>query len=77
MDNRGDARRRMLRAGTIEFDGGAIDCTVRNLSDPGAMVQVASPIGISTQFALRFGGGQVMPCRVVWRQPNRNGVAFE
>lgn len=29
------ARHRVLKAGTIEFGGGAIDCTVHNLSDTG------------------------------------------
>ena len=39
-------RRRLLKAGTIEFGGGVIDCTVRNLSEFGAALDVVSPVGI-------------------------------
>lgn len=76
MENREDRRRRVLRAGTIEFDGGAIDCTVRNLSSTGAMLQVASPVGIPEKFTLMLRDGHVAPCRVVWRKPTAIGVAF-
>jgi hypothetical protein len=67
----------MLRAATIEFDGGAIDCILRNLSRTGAMLDVASPIGIPPQFNLVLGEGHLLPCRIVWRKPNRIGVEFE
>lgn len=77
MEKRREGRRRVLRAGTIEFDGGAIDCTVRNISATGAMLDVASPIGIPPRFNLILSEGQVLPCRVVWRKPSRIGVAFE
>jgi hypothetical protein len=30
----------VLKAGTIEFGGGAIDCTVRNVSETGAALEV-------------------------------------
>jgi hypothetical protein len=39
------ARHRILKAGTIEFGGGAIDCTVRNISATGAALDIASPLG--------------------------------
>jgi hypothetical protein len=45
-------RRRVLKAGTIEFNGGAIDCMVRNLSTTGAALDVTSPIGIPQRFTL-------------------------
>lgn len=59
------ARKRILKAGTIQIGGGgAIDCTVRNLSPIGAALDVQSPVGIPNEFiliipteALRF------PCR--------------
>ncbi len=44
LDNhRAAPRHRVLKAGSIEFNGGAIDCTVRNVSDTGAAIEVASP----------------------------------
>ncbi|MGY4511186.1 hypothetical protein ACVIN2_004640 [Bradyrhizobium sp. USDA 3650] len=54
MDERRDkARHRVLKAGTIEFGGGgAIDCTIRNLSDTGAALDVSSPVGIPDHFSL-------------------------
>jgi hypothetical protein len=77
MEQRTQSRRRVLRAGTIEFDGGAINCTVRNLSATGAMLDVASPIGIPPRFNLILGEGHLVPCRIVWRKPSRIGIAFE
>lgn len=71
-------RRRVLKSGTIEFGGGAIDCMVRNLSTVGAALEVTSPVGIPENFMLIFRTeGLQMPCRVVWRREKRVGVAFD
>lgn len=68
----------MLKAGTIEFGGGAIDCTVRNLSDSGAALDVTSPLGIPEQFTLVVpGDGSHLACHVVWRKEKRIGVKFD
>ena len=75
-ENRADHRRRVLRGGTIEFDGGAIDCTVRNLSSTGAMLDVESPVGIPSRFTLHLADGNHTPCQIIWRKPKRIGVAF-
>ena len=70
-------RHRVLKAGTIEFGGGAIDCTVRNLSDTGSALSVESPVGIPTEFSLIVISDQVnRMCRVVWRKDNRIGIRF-
>jgi hypothetical protein len=67
-----------LKAGTIEFGGGAIDCRVRNLSNSGAALDVSSPIGIPEHFTLAVpADGIHRPCHVVWRKENRIGVAFD
>ena len=63
------ARHRILKAGTIEFGGGAIDCTVRNISATGAALDIASPLGMTD--------GNHLPCRVVWRKEKRIGVTFD
>jgi hypothetical protein len=53
MTNKRTAPRQLiLKAGTIAFDGTGIDCTVRNLSETGAALQVASVAGIPTGFSL-------------------------
>jgi PilZ domain len=69
-------RHRVLKAGTIEFGGGAIDCTVRNISATGAALDVTSPLGIPAQFTLVTDGNH-LPCRVVWRKEKRIGVTFD
>ena len=43
-DHRSTPRHRILKGATISFGGGAIGCAVRNLSDGGASLEVASPI---------------------------------
>ena len=69
-------RQRVLKAGKIEFGGGAIDCTVRNISATGAALDVISPLGIPAQFTLVTEGNH-LPCRVVWRKEKRIGIAFD
>ena len=74
-DNRSTPRHKVLKAATISFGGGAISCTVRNLSDSGASLEVASPIGIPDSVVLELEGGG-RRCRVVWRKEKRIGVRF-
>src|ERR1700761_7895124 len=76
-EKRGAPRRRVLKAGTIEFGGGAIDCTVRNVSETGASLEVTSPLGIPENFTLVIpSDGQHFSCRVVYRKERRIGVTF-
>ena len=77
-NNRVAPRQRTLKAGTIEFSGGTIDCVVRNISETGAALEVASPMGIPTEFNLLISGNIAKhPCRVVWVKDKRIGVAFK
>jgi PilZ domain len=75
-ENRIAARHRVLKGGRILFGGGSIDCTVRNISETGAALEVTSPLGIPTEFTLETDGNK-RPCRVVWRKEKRIGIAFE
>ncbi len=71
------SRRRLLKAGSIEFGGGAIDCVVRNLSETGAAIDVVSPLFIPDRFFLAVPTEQLRrACRVVWRKQYRIGIAF-
>jgi hypothetical protein len=72
-------RRRFLKAGRISFGGGAaFDCTVRNLSETGAALEVISPVGIPDRFTLVIEADHLhVPCRVIWRKEKRIGVHFE
>jgi hypothetical protein len=45
-------RRRVLKTGSIEFADTAIECTVRDISESGAALQVVSPLYIPDRFSL-------------------------
>src|ERR1035437_763000 len=65
-------RRRVLKAGSISFGGGSIDCTVRNLSATGAALEVVSPLYIPDRFKLIVQTDNLnQPCHVVWRKERR------
>ena len=78
IEKRSAPRHRVLKGGTIAFDGRGIECTVRNLSSDGAALDLASPAGLPPSFTLvieteRF----IRRCRPVWRNDRRIGVAFD
>ena len=76
-ERRAIARQRVFKAGTIEFGGARVDCTVRNISVAGAALDVATPVGIPHEVILNILTHQVcQPCRIVWREEKRIGVAF-
>jgi hypothetical protein len=76
-NNRAALRHRVLKSGAIEFDGGVIDCVVRNISQTGAALEVASPLGIPETFNLVVSADHARyRCRVAWRKDKRIGVAF-
>jgi hypothetical protein len=72
-------RHRVLKGGTIAFNGAAgISCTVRNVSNTGAALDVISPVGIPQSFTLVIDGNEASrPCHVVWRTEKRIGIAFD
>ena len=77
-EHRVAARHRVLKAGTISFGGDGIDCTVRNLSETGAALEVITPLFIPDRFTLIVPTDQLKrPCHVVWRREKRIGVAFD
>lgn len=77
-DHRTAPRRRMFKAGTIESGGGGIDCTVRNLSETGAQLEVISPLYIPDRFTLYIHSDDFKRrCHVVWRREKRIGVEFD
>ena len=72
-------RHRTLKAGSISFNrAGGIDCRVRNLSPAGALLEVASQVGIPDDFTLVIEIDHVkQPCHVIWRTATRIGVEFK
>jgi len=75
MEKRSIPRRRVFKAGTIEFNGGAFSCFVKNRSKSGAMLDVPSTIGIPDSFMLVEENSRVL-CRVIWRKAKHIGVEF-
>lgn len=78
-DKRKSPRRRTLKAGKIIFNDGrsSIDCTVRNISASGALLLVASPVGIPEQFVLLIEAESFRRnCQVVRRASQEIGVRF-
>jgi hypothetical protein len=77
-DNRVTQRQKVIKAGTISFDGSGIDCLVRNMSVGGANLEVESQIGIPSSFELVINVEHSNHhCHVVWRKARRIGVAFD
>jgi hypothetical protein len=78
IENRKCQRHKVFKAATIEFNrAGGVSCIVRNVSDGGACLEVASPFGIPADFDLHIvghTGGR--HCHTVWRTEKRIGVAF-
>ncbi len=79
-DKRKTPRRRVLKEGKIVFADGKclLDCTIRDMSDNGARLLIASTVGVPERFHLfQKSSGLFYGARVVWRQPGAVGVQFE
>ena len=76
-ERRAIPRQRVFKAGTIEFDGGGVDCTIRNISSRGAALDVQSPVGIPHEIMLRIvSQNESHHGHIVWRKERRVGIAF-
>jgi PilZ domain len=72
------SRRRVLKAGSIEFGGGEFECTIRNVSETGAALEVITPLYIPDRFTLVVRSEESKrACRVIWRKQKRIGVTFD
>ena len=74
-NNRAAPRHRVLKSGSIDFNGGVIDCVVRNISETGAALEVASPLGIPETFNLVISGDHSSrPCRLPGAKTNGSAL---
>jgi hypothetical protein len=71
-------RKRALRGGRMVFNNASstINCTLRNISDSGARLDVASVLGVPPVFDLKLEGQPSRSCEVVWRSSEAVGIAF-
>ena len=62
----------------IEFYGLTVSCLVRSLSEPGAALDVISPLGIPDRFTLALPlEGTTHRYRLIWRREIEIGVTFQ
>jgi hypothetical protein len=71
-------RRRVLKTGYIVISDKApkLECTVRNISETGASIQVSTTIGIPSSFDVIIDGTR-RHCSSVWRTDTKIGIAFQ
>ena len=78
-EHRASPRQRTLKGGRIVINDGfsTFQCTVRNLSETGARLKVASIIGIPETFQLVMDDGRKFACLVAWKTETEIGVKFD
>jgi hypothetical protein len=77
-DRRANARDKVLLGGRAELDArSSLNCTVRNLSENGACVEVDAHARVPEELNLTIvRKGRSHLARVIWREANRLGLAF-
>jgi hypothetical protein len=78
-ERRRGRRARTLKGGRIVFNGGysSFECTIRNLSDSGALLKFGDVLGIPNHFELETETGRARrKCTVRWRSGTLIGVSF-
>ena len=77
MDERRDTQRvRMLKSGKILLGKANVPCTVRNISDGGALLQVQATFGLPSEFDFVLDDKPPRACKVVWLDATTLRVQF-
>ena len=79
-ERRAERRMRTLKRARIVFNHGhsVFDCTIRNLSSGGALIEVPNMLGIPMQFDILLGDSATRrPCSVRWSTERMMGVRFD
>ncbi|WP_027552604.1 PilZ domain-containing protein [Bradyrhizobium sp. Cp5.3] len=77
IEKRAAQRHRVFKGGTITFESSGIACTVRNMSDGGAAIDLDGSVMLPPSFTLSITRDNfVRNCRTVWRNDTRIGIAF-
>ena len=77
-ERRDTSRRRVLKTGTISFEGQSFECAVRDVSEVGACLVLTTPTPLPGNFTLFIRTAKMMRhCHVMWRAGRRMGVRFE
>ena len=78
-EHRRSARRRVLLGGKLVFGPTDItlDCTIRDLSEKGARVRIASPVPLpDTVWLIELRNGLAFESHVAWRRVPEFGLEF-
>jgi len=77
-ESRQTPRRRTLKGARIVLNDGfsTFTCTIRNMSDSGAKLAMASILGVPQRFFLILDDGRRFECEVAWRTETEIGVHF-
>ena len=76
-EHRNVKRMRTLKSGKILLGSHAVPCTVRNLSETGACLEVQTTVGIPATFEFVLPSQPPRTCKVVWLGDTRLGVHFK
>lgn len=77
IEKRAAQRYRVFKGGTITFEDRDVACTVRNMSEGGAAIDLDAPVTLPQSFSLLITRDNfVRNCRTVWRSERRIGLAF-
>ncbi len=76
-ERRATQRTRMLKSGKILLGKHGVPCTIRNLSEIGACLQVQTTTGLPAEFKLSIGNEPVRSCKTIWRDDSKIGVEFQ
>lgn len=79
-ERRATVRRRTFKGGKLTFNKGlsVLDCLVRDLSNKGARLELATTVGVPDTFELTIAPDRVKRfCKVAWRSQHHLGVRFQ
>ncbi len=77
MENRREsARLRMLKSGRILLGKATVPCTVRNISEGGACLQLQSTYGLPSAFDFALDDKPPRACKVIWLDATTVRVQF-
>ena len=76
-EQRRSSRARLLKSGKIHLGKHKVPCTVRNLSETGAQLQVQTTEGLPAEFSFSMPELPPRACKVVWRNEAKLGVRFK
>jgi hypothetical protein len=77
IEKRATPRHRVFKGGTITFENSGIACTVRNMSEGGAAIDLEGPVILPQSFTLSIARDNfARDCRAVWRSDKRVGLTF-